>query len=137
LAGVYFNGANETIEEALIDAASLVSREGGMPDMCFMNFASYAALEKSLGSKVQYVDVKHDEADISFKAINVHSPYGPIAVVPDRNCQAQTAYLLQMDTWKLRTLNKAPHILTYGMEGLEALRVGTADAMEIRIGYYG
>lgn len=137
LAGVYFNGASETIEEALIDGAALVSREGGMPDMCFMNFASYAALEKSLGSKVQYVDVKHEEADIAFKAINVHSPYGPIAIIADRNCPAQTAYLLQMDVWKLRTLNRAPHILTYGMEGLEALRVGNADAMEIRIGYYG
>ena len=29
------------------------------------------------------------------------------------------------------------HILTYGLEGLEGLRVGTADALEIRIGYYG
>lgn len=136
LAGVRFDGSSESIEEALIDAASLVNREGGMPDMCFMNFTSYAALEKSLGSKVQYVDVKHDEADIAFKAINVHSPYGPIAVVADRNCPAQTAYLLQMDTFKLRSLGKAPHILTYGLEGLEGLRVGNADALEIRIGYY-
>ena len=35
------------------------------------------------------------------------------------------------------TLGKAPHILTYGMEGLEGLRVGNADALEIRIAYYG
>ena len=66
-----------------------------------------------------------------------HGPYGTITVVPDRNCQAQTAYLLQMDTWKFRSLGKAPHILTYGMEGLEGLRVGNADALEIRIAYYG
>ena len=26
---------------------------------------------------------------------------------------------------------------TYGMEGLEGLRVGNADALEIRIAYYG
>lgn len=130
------NTSSMTIEEALIEGASLVAREGGMPDMCFMNFASYAALEKSLGSKVQYVDVKHEEADIAFAGIRIHAPYGPIMVVPDRNCPAQTAFLLQMDTWKLRSLGKAPHILTYGLEGLEGLRVGTADAMEIRIGYY-
>lgn len=42
-----------------------------------------------------------------------------------------------MNTWKLRSLGKVPHILTYGMEGLEGLRVGNADALEIRIGYYG
>lgn len=131
------NTSTETIEEALIDAASLVAREGGQPDMCFMSFASYAALEKSLGSKVQYVDVKHEEADIAFAGIKVHAPYGPITVIPDRNCPGLTAYLLQMDTLKLRSLGKAPHILTYGLEGLEGLRVGNADALEIRIGYYG
>ncbi len=129
--------STETIEEALIDTASLCAREGGQPDMCFMNFASYAALEKSLGSKVQYVDVRHEEADIAFAGIKIHAPYGPITVIPDRNCPAQTAYLLQLDTLKLRSLGKAPHILTYGLEGLEGLRVGNADALEIRIGYYG
>lgn len=131
------NTSTETIEEALIDGASLVAREGGQPDMCFMNFASYAALEKSLGSKVQYVDVKHEEADIAFAGIRIHAPYGPIMVIPDRNCPSRTAYLLSMNTLKFRSLGKAPHILTYGLEGLEGLRVGTADALEIRIGYYG
>ncbi len=137
LAGVRFNGTAESIEEALIDASSLVAREGGQPDMCFMNFSSYSALEKSLGSKVQYVDVKHEEADIAFAGIRINAPYGPITVIPDRNCPSLTAYLLSMDTWKFRSLGKAPHILTYGLEGLEGLRVGTADALEIRIGYYG
>jgi len=131
------NTALESIEEALIDAACQVAEIGGMPDMCFMNFTSYAALEKSLGAKVQYVDVKHEEADIAFAGIRVHAPYGPITVIPDRNCPSQTAYLLQMDTLKFRSLGKAPHILTYGLEGLEGLRVGNADALEIRIGYYG
>lgn len=131
------NTSSETIEEALIDGAALVAREGGQPDMCFMNFTSYAALEKSLGAKVQYVDVKHEEADIAFAGIRIHAPYGPITVIPDRNCPQKTAYLLQMDTLKFRSLGKAPHILTYGLEGLEGLRVGSADALEIRIGYYG
>lgn len=137
LAGVRFDGSSETIEEALIDAASLVAREGGQPDMAFMSFASYAALEKSLGAKVQYVSVKHDMADIAFQGITINAPYGQITVIPDRNCPALTCYLLQMDTIKLRSLGKAPHILTYGLEGLEGLRVGNADALEIRIGYYG
>jgi hypothetical protein len=137
LAGVRYNGQSETIEEALIDGASLVAREGGQPDMCFMSFASYAALEKALGAKVQYVSVKHDMADIAFAGITVNAPYGPITVIPDRNCPSQTAYLLSMDTWKFRSLGRAPHVLTYGLEGLEGIRVGNADALEIRIGYYG
>lgn len=137
LAGVRFDGSSETIEEALIDAAALVAREGGQPDMCFTNFASYAALVKALGSKVQYVQVKHDECEIGWAGITIHAAYGPITVIPDRNCPAQTAYLLSMDTWKFRSLGKAPHILTYGLEGLEGIRVGNADALEVRIGYYG
>jgi hypothetical protein len=136
LSGVRFDGSGESIEEALIDGSTLVAREGGSPDMCFMNFASYAALEKSLGAKVQYVDVKHEEADIAFAGIRIHAPYGPIVVMPDRNCPPKTAYLLQMDVWKLRSLGRAPHVLTYGMEGLEGIRVGNADALEVRIGYY-
>lgn len=137
LAGVRFDGSGETIEEALIDGAALVAREGGQPEMCFMSYASYSALEKSLGAKVQYVDVKHEEADIAFAGLRIHAPYGPITVIPDRSCPSQTAYLLQMDVWKLRSLNKMPHILTYGMEGLDALRTADQDAMQLRIGYYG
>lgn len=137
LAGVRYDGSSLSLEEALVNAAALVAREGGQPDMCFMNFTSYAALENALGSKVQYVDVKHDEADIAFAGIRIHAPYGPITIIPDRNCPAQIAYLLSMENWKLRSLGKAPHILKYGLEGLEGLRVGNADALEIRIGYYG
>lgn len=137
LYGQSFNGTSESIEEALIDAASQIAQEGGQPDYCFMNFLSYAALEKSLGSKVQYVSVKHDEADIAFAGITLNAPYGPVTVIPDRNCPSQTAYLLELETWRFRSLNKAPHILTYGMEGLEGVRVGNADALEVRIGYYG
>jgi hypothetical protein len=51
----------------------------GQPEMAFVNFASYAALEKSLGSKVQYVDVKHDEADIAFAGIRIHAPLKELA----------------------------------------------------------
>ncbi len=137
LAGVRYDGSAQMIEEALVNASSLCAREGGQPDMAFMNFESYAALENSLGSKVQYVSVKHEEADIAFAGITVNAPYGPITVIPDRNCPPQRCFLLQMDTIQLRTLGKAPHILTYGLEGLDGLRVGNADALEIRIGYYG
>jgi hypothetical protein len=141
LAGNRFNGANETIEEALIDAATLVAQNrssAGYPDYAFMNFTSYAALIKTLGSRVQYVEVRHDEVDIGFEGIQVITAYGRITVLPDRNCPAQTCYLICMKTWKLRTLGRAPKILIYGSyDSNQGLRVGTADAVEIRIGYYG
>lgn len=137
LAGVYFDGSNESVEEALIDGTVRVAREGGEPDMAFMSFQTWAALEKELGSKVQYVQVKHDTAEIAFKGLTVNAPYGPVTCIPDRSCTPQTIYVLTMESWKLRTLGKCPHILTYGMEGLEGVRVSDADSLEVRVGMYG
>ncbi|CAM6005208.1 unnamed protein product [Sphagnum balticum] len=137
LAGCRYNAQQYTIEEGLTNALAFLNREGGKPDLCIMDFASYAALVNSLGAKVQYVQVKHDEVEVAFEGITFQSAYGRVTVLSDRSCSPQTAYLLTMNTWKLRSLGKVPHILTYGMEGLEGLRVGNADALEIRIGYYG
>ena len=137
LAGLRSDQTGTTIEEGITNALAFLNREGGKPDLCIMDFASYAALVNSLGAKVQYVQVKHDEVEVAFEGITFQSAYGRVTILADRSCPAQTAYLLTTSTWKLRSLGKVPHILTYGMEGLEGLRVGNADALEIRIGYYG
>jgi hypothetical protein len=137
LAGCRFNAQAYTIEEGMTNALAFLNREGGKPDLCVMDFASYASLVNALGAKVQYVQVNHDEVEVAFEGITFQSAYGRVTVLADRSCPPQTAYLLTMNTWKLRSLGKVPHILTYGMEGLEGLRVGNADALEIRIGYYG
>jgi hypothetical protein len=137
LAGCRFNATSYTIEEGLTNALAFLNREGGKPDLCVMDFASYASLVNALGAKVQYVQVNHDEVEVAFEGITFQSAYGRVTILADRSCPPQTAYLLTMNTWKLRSLGKVPHILTYGMEGLEGLRVGNADALEIRIGYYG
>lgn len=137
LAGLRYDASAYTIEEGMTNALAFLNREGGKPDLCIMDFASYAALVNSLGAKVQYVQVKHDEVEVAFDGIKFQSAYGPVTVLADRSCPPTTAYVLTMSTWKLRSLGKVPHILTYGMEGLEGLRVGNADALEIRIGYYG
>lgn len=134
LGGGRYSGAAQSIEEALIDASSLLAREGGKPDVCITNFASYSALEKALGSKVQYVDMK-GPADIAFRGIMVNGANSVIKVFPDRNCQASTGYLLQMNTWALEGLGDVPQILRYG-DGLEMLRVYNADAGEVRVGAY-
>lgn len=137
LAGVRYDASSYTIEEGITNALALLNREGGKPDLIIMDFASYAALVNALGAKVQYVQVKHDEVEVAFEGISFQSAYGRVTVLADRSCPPQTAYVLTVSTWKLRSLGKVPHILTYGLEGLEGLRVGNADALEIRIGYYG
>ena len=133
LGGIRFDGSSLPLEEALIGAAARVAREGGKPDVCFINYNNFGDLEKALGSKVSYVDVKVNP-EIGFRGILIHGPRGPIKVVPDQNCPNGVAYMLQMDVWKLYSLGKAPKILD--SDGLKFLRESTADAVEARIGYY-
>lgn len=137
LAGLRYNASAQTISEGLTSALGFGNREGAAFDLIVIDFVSYTTLVNELGAKVQYVMLEHDDVEVAFEAIHFHSAYGKIPVLADRSCQPQTAWVLTRDTWKLRTLGKAPHILTYGMEGLEGLRVGNADALEIRIAYYG
>jgi len=133
LGGIRFDASSLPLEEGLIGAAARVAREGGKPDVCFVNYSNFADLEKALGSKVSYVDVKVNP-EIGFRGILIHGPRGPIKVVPDQNCPNGVAYMLQMDVWKLYSLGKAPKILD--SDGLKFLRESTADAVEARIGYY-
>jgi hypothetical protein len=100
LAGIRFDGSPMPIEEALISAASRLAREGGKPDYCFMSYSKYADLEKALGSKVQYIDMKVNP-EIAFRGVVINGPRGPIKVVPDQNCPNDRAFMLQMNTWKL------------------------------------
>ena len=134
LAGVRYDGSAQPIEEALIDASMLVAREDGSPDYFFGNYASYAALDKVLGAKVQYVDLK-GPAGIGFRGIRVNGADSEIKVVPDRNCPALKGFLVSMECCRLDSLNEAPHISRY-TDGLEMLRVYNQDAAELRVTYY-
>ena len=139
LAGGYFNGAAMSIEEGLVTGANLLGREGSSPNIAFMSFTSYSALELSLGAKVQYTQLGTTYADtgtIAFEGIKINGPKGVITVIPDRNCPAQVAYLLKMSSWTLRSLGEFPKILTY-KDNNQMLRVSNADAMELRVGGYG
>lgn len=132
LGGLRFDGSALPIEEALIEAASRVGREGGKPDYCFMSYSKFADLEKALGSKVQYYE--HKVGEIGFRGILIHGPRGPINVIPDQNCPSDRAFMLSMSYWKLYSLGKCPKILD--SDGLKMLRESNADAVEVRVGYY-
>ncbi len=134
LGGGRYDGSSQSIEECLIDGSSLIAREGGKPKTCVTNFASWSALEKSLGAKCVYIDHK-GPAEIAFRGIRVHGANTTIDVFPDRNCQPNFAYLLSLENWALEGLGEVPQILRYG-DGLEMLRLAAGDAAEVRVGAY-
>lgn len=131
LHGVNFDGSSYTIEEALVKHASLIAREGGAPDVCFMNYKDYANLQNSLGSKIMYVDVKAGyEGAINIRGIAINGPRGVIKCVPDQNTPVGYAYMLTMKSWKLASLKKAVNL--FDGDGLKMLRSPTTDSLQIR-----
>lgn len=141
LAGLRFQGgASESIQDSLIDAVNQLaanSSEAGDPDYILINPVSYQTLVKQLTSQANYVNVKHDEIDISFKALVLPTANGEIAILQDRNCPSQTAYIITLKTWKLRSLGKVPQFLTFpGFYDQLGFPVPGSDAVELRVGYY-
>lgn len=141
LAGLRFvGGASESIQDALIDAVNQLaaqSSEAGDPDYILINPVSYQTLVKQLTSQANYVNVKHDEIDISFKALVLPTANGEIAILQDRNCPSQQAYIITLKTWKLRSLGKVPQFLTFpGFYDQLGFPVPGSDAVELRVGYY-
>lgn len=133
LAGVRHDGASQPVKEAFIDAARRLAREGGKgKKTIFTNYKTYAALEKSLGTQIRYANGKASKADISFTGIELSGPSGPMEVYVDRFCPGTTAFMLELDTWKLESLKAAPHVETYS-DGHEMLRVYNSDASQARI----
>lgn len=146
LSGLRFDGTGESIQDALIDAANQLdslATDVGSPDMIFVNPVSYQTLVKQLTSQGQYQMIKakiNEEASISFKALVLPTATGEIAILQDRNVQPQTAWITRLDTWKLKTLGKAPQFLTmpgmYEEIGFPLFGQGI-DAVQLQIGYYG
>lgn len=143
LAGLRFAGTAESIQDCLIDATNQLaaqSSEAGDPDVIFINPVSYQTLVKNLTGQGQYQMIRakvNEEVEISFKALVLPTANGEISIVQDRNCPAQTAYILTMKTWKLRSLGKIPQFLTFpGFYDNLGFPIPGQDAVEIRVGGY-
>jgi len=133
LAGLRKDISSMPLEEGLIDGAKRVQREGGNPTHCFMSYNRYGVLEKSLGSKVQYVDLMSD-VGIGFRGIKLNTSKGAVTVIADQNCPDTVAWMLQLNVWKLYSLGEAPKMLMH--DGNRVLRESSEDGVEVRTGYY-
>lgn len=132
LAGVYEDLSSLSVEDALVEGATAVHAQGGTTDYAFVGTGSYAALLRELGSKVHYIE--HKVGEIAFEGVKVHGGKKPFTVLADPDCPAKTAFLLQMDTWKLYSMGEVPMILDE--DGVSMLRKSDADAYEVRVGAY-
>jgi hypothetical protein len=136
LGGIRVAGNGADYQDTLVDAATRISREGGMADHVFVNPLDWAKLVKALGAKVIYDRASPvDMPEVGFKAVQLEGPDGPVKVIADLNCPLGTAYMVQLDTLNMESLGEAPMILDF--DGNTILRNATADTYDVRIGYYG
>ena len=136
LYGLFYNGIQQPLEEAFIDAAMMNRRSGGKPKHIISNYGTISALVKALGARREYVDWEGKDGVVGFRGVKIEGPNGVIECYADPFCQAATAYLVQMDTWLLGSTDAVPHIFHYADDQSDVLRMGNADAAEFRSGYY-
>lgn len=137
LSGYRFSASSQSLEEGILEAAIRTAEQGGAPSHAFMPFTSYAGLQKSLSSRIQYVELKdEDDARIGFEAIKISGPRGPLHLLADQYTPAATVFLLDLETWRLGSIGHAPRVLEY-TDGVSQLRINNQDALEGRVGLYG
>ena len=134
LAGVRYSGSGGNKEETIIDAAELVGREGAEDVTCFLNNLDRADIIKSLGSKAVYEPSNSTDGDIGYRALNIEGPDGTIKVFSDVNVPRGKFFLLEMDTWVLKSAKGVPRILDD--DGLKMLREANNDGYQWRMGGY-
>ena len=138
LAGLYLDGTNTPMQEALIEACAMAGVEGAKIDRVWMHPRDRAVLVKELGAKVTYVKdtVKVDGiGDIGFKAIDLTLEEAEVRVMADINVPRFTCLVTQWDTWAFESLGPAPMIIKE--DGPDFLRVSNDDSFEVRCTYAG
>lgn len=142
LMGVFHDGTSQPVDEALIDLERKCTREGAHITHIFVNNVQYGAMLKSLATKIVYNRTQENArsstgnvGSISFSGIEFEGSGGTVKVYPDFNCPSTKAFALTLPTWKLYSLDDAPHIFDLNSDQ-EWLRDSGNDSYEVRVGAY-
>jgi len=143
--------SNITLVRHIIKAGTRLAREGGRPDVVFVNpmdmelIAAELEGHGSIGSVVagkipgpasqRRYNGKEAAVQFGFTSVSVATPAGVVDLISDHNCPKGVGYMLQMNTWALKSLGAAPRVLDF--DGLKGLREANSDGVEYRWGYYG
>lgn len=136
MAGNRLNAIGANVQEALIQLCALVGIQGGNPDYIIMHPIKIAELQKAMSTQVRYEEreIASGDISISIKGFMLPHEYGEAMVVADRKCDLNLGYALQLDTWKLYSMDKIGHLVDD--DGLGVLRTPNSDAIEARIRSY-
>lgn len=101
----------------------------------FVNFEDYADIIIALGAKAIVEPMKSSRGEFGFESLKLYTPRGMLTVVGSVNVPKGDFYILQLDTWVLKSLGKCPHIV--GEDGLKVRRDDTtADSVFWQLRYW-
>lgn len=136
LAGQAIDYQGWGMEDAVVDASAQAGFHGiGYPSVLVCNNIEFAAMKKSLSSKLVYNRPGGSDAKYGFSDVGIEGENGLIEVLADPFCPRNKAWLLKLDQFSLFSLKAAPHLAKY--DGIEFLRRPDADAYEVRFAFYG
>ena len=137
LAGIrYTASAGSSKEQTLIKATARLAREMAKPDMALVNVSDLSDIALSLGTRIKYEPKSSSDGVFGFQAIQIVTPTlkQPLSLMGTINVPTGEFYILQSDTWVLKSAGGAPHI-DMG-DGLRMARDASSDSYTWRLRYY-
>ncbi len=137
LAGLYYDGSTQPLNEALQDGLARLVNMGAKGTLdCWINPIVMSSLFKLLESKATITETERNiKPGIGFNSFNVRLGAANLRVMPSRNVQESRIWLLSPDTWRLNSageylsfLLKRGHSIIQPMED--------EDAWQCKIGGY-
>ena len=144
LSGNFYDASGGTdIADALLIGASISAREGASASTVILHHTQMRALQQELGSAHRYSEVnaqsvKGTVANIGYRGISVQSDAGEVTVVSSNRCQGDVAWMLDMSTWTLSTIQEPIRVLNSDPKSkTPLLTVHNDDAGEARCVFRG
>ena len=132
LGGVRFaatSGASK--EDTLIDCSARLGRERAKPDAVYLNNLDRADIVKNLMGKAVFEMTTATDGIIGYKALILEGDKGPLKIFADPNCPKGKFFMLQEDTWEIRSIKAIPHFIDE--DGNKFLREASSDGYEWRM----
>lgn len=135
LYGTYFDGTGLPIEEAIKRGCAKAARRGGSIDYVFVSPDDYQDLEISLlnGNMLRRNTVKSEDGVYGFDGIQIATGTGFATVLADPKCPKDTAWALEMATWKLTYMGTKAGASVIDEDG-QFIRTSGADSFDVRCG---
>jgi hypothetical protein len=128
-------GVDATIGRALVRAVSTVGKFGGKPNEVYLGTRAFQQFVNELEDKteIQKFATMSDgsKANVGYTGISIVCGKHRVTVFEDHYCPAETAWILEMDSWKVHAVPGGwPKLITN--DGNNSLRQPTSDGFEWR-----